>query len=78
MSVNSAQIRAARAMLRWSAEELARRADVGIQTVKRFELSSGVPPNRSSTLEKVIGTLEAAGIEFIGSPKDRPGIRLRR
>ena len=35
-----------------------------------------VPPSRSSTLLDVKAALEAAGIEFIGSPTDRPGIRL--
>ena len=72
------QIRAARAALRWSASELAKRSEVGTQTVKRFELSKGVPAGRTSTLEKLRLTLEAAGIEFIGTPEDGPGIRLRR
>ncbi len=42
----------------------------------RFEAVDTVPPSRSSTLLDIQGALEAAGIEFIGSPTDRPGIRL--
>jgi hypothetical protein len=37
--------------------------------------AEGIPPSRSSTLADVQATL-AAGIEFIGSPTDRPGIRF--
>jgi transcriptional regulator with XRE-family HTH domain len=74
--ITGTQIRAARAALRWSAETLSKKAKVGIQTIKRFEAADNVPPSRSSTLLDVQATLEAAGIEFIGSPTDRPGIRF--
>jgi len=55
---------------------LSKKADVGIQTIKRFEATDGIPPSRSSTLVEVQTALESAGIEFIGSPNDRPGIRF--
>jgi transcriptional regulator with XRE-family HTH domain len=74
--ITGTQIRAARAALRWSADVLAKKAKVGIQTVKRLEAVDGVPPSRSSTLLVVQAALEAAGIEFIGTPADQPGIRL--
>jgi transcriptional regulator with XRE-family HTH domain len=74
--IAGAQIRSARAMLRWSAQKLADRANVSVQTIKRFEAADGIPPSRSSTLLDVKAALEAAGIEFIGSPTDRPGIRF--
>jgi hypothetical protein len=76
MSITGAQIRAARAVLRWSAETLSKRAKVGIQTVKRLEAVDSISPSRSSTLQQVQATLEAAGIEFTGMPADRPGIRI--
>lgn len=75
--ITGAQIRAARAILRWTAAHLATEADVGIQTVMRFEAHDGVPPSRSSTLMDIQAALETAGIEFIGTPEDGPGIRLR-
>jgi transcriptional regulator with XRE-family HTH domain len=75
--ITGAQIRAARAALRWSAEVLASRAGLGIQTIKRLEQFDGVPPSRSSTLIDIQAALEAAGIEFIGTPDDGPGIRVR-
>ena len=76
--ITAAQIRAARAALRWTVVELSARAGVGVQTIKRFEASDGVPPSRSSTLLEVRKALEQAGIEFIGAPEDGPGVRLRR
>ena len=75
--ITGAQIRASRAVLRWSAEVLASRAHVGVQTVKRLEAADGVPSGRSTTLQEVQSALEAAGIEFIGTPTDGPGIRIR-
>ena len=75
--ITAAQLRAARAALRWSAETLARSAGVGVQTVKRIDLQEGVPGSRAATLLQLQRTLEAAGIEFIGTPDDGPGIRYR-
>jgi hypothetical protein len=54
-------------MLRWSAQELANRASVSVQAIKRFATGDAIPPSRSSTLLDVKAALEAAGIEFIGS-----------
>jgi len=70
------QIRIARTALRWSADELASRSGVGSRTIKRIEMDPGLPNSNVSTLVKLKATLEAAGIEFIGSPEDRPGIRI--
>jgi DNA-binding transcriptional regulator YiaG len=70
------QIRAARAGLRITAKELAERAGVSLPTIQRFEMVDGLPPSRSSTLLDVRAALEAAGIEFVGTPEEGPGIRL--
>lgn len=76
--LSARQIRAARALLGISAEQLARKAGVGSTTIKRFELSAGVPPSRSGTLDRVKAALEEAGIEFVGDPITSPGVRLRK
>jgi len=76
--ITGIQIRAARFALRLSAQELAERAGVSLPTIQRFEQVDGVPPSRSSTLLDVQKALETAGVEFIGTPEDGPGIRLRR
>jgi transcriptional regulator with XRE-family HTH domain len=76
--ITGAQIRAARAILRWSAETLAKKAGIGIQTVKRMEAVDDVPPGRATTLADVQHSLEAAGIEFISENGGCPGVRLRK
>ena len=75
--ISGVQIRAARAALRWTIEELAEKSGLGIRTIKRFEAVDGIPSSRTSTLVELKRTLEAAGIEFIGALDDNPGIRLR-
>ena len=56
---------------------LATRAGLGVQTIKRIEQSDGVPATRAITLMGIRAALEAAGIEFVGTPDDGPGIRFR-
>ena len=64
-------------MLRWSGEELAIRAGVSLSTIRRVESYSGIPEMQSvKTLIAIRSTLEAAGIEFIGTPDNNPGVRL--
>jgi transcriptional regulator with XRE-family HTH domain len=75
--ISSVQIRAARAFLRWSAAELAQFSGVGVATIRRLELADGVPSSNARTLDALQKTLEAAGIEFIGTPEDAPGVRLK-
>jgi hypothetical protein len=41
-----------------------------------IEGAAGIPSANAQTLQKIKVALEAAGIEFIGSPTDRPGIRI--
>lgn len=76
--ISGVQIRQARAALRLSVVDLAALAGIGVQTVVRLESVDGVPGGRASTLNTVQKALEAAGIEFIGSPEEGPGIRLWR
>lgn len=72
----SEQIKAARSLLDWDQKELATRANVGITTVKRLEARAGVVGGTMDTVVRLKDALEAAGIEFIGSPGDGPGVRL--
>ena len=71
------QIRSARAALRITASELGLAAGVSLPTVQRLEQHDGIPPSHSGTLQKIKSALEAAGIEFTGTPDDAPGIRIR-
>ena len=71
------QIRAARALLRWRAEDLAKRSAVGVATVRRAELSDGETSMTAANDAAVRRTLEAAGVEFIDQNGGGAGVRLR-
>ena len=73
--LTSDQIRAARALLRWSARELARKSGVHITTVQRMERGDGPVSGTVQTLAKVERALEDAGVEFTAQ-NGSPGVRL--
>lgn len=70
------QIRLARFGLRMSVQDLSDRTGISVRTLKRIEASDGVPNSSAQTIQSLQGALEAAGIEFIGTPDDAPGIRI--
>ena len=74
--ISSAQIRAARALLRWSAADLSAASGVGTATLQRMEVMDGVPSGQVRTLIAIKEALETAGVEFIGIPENDPGVRL--
>jgi len=73
----SYQLRAARAILRWSLEDLSKKTEIGTTTLKRFESGDGVPNGHLRNFETIKKVLEKAGIEFIGSLDDGAGVRLK-
>jgi len=74
--ITAEQIKAARAALGWKINEVAEQTGIGSATLKRYEASCGVPKSRKGHLNLLKDHFEAAGIEFIGTPDDRPGIRI--
>lgn len=75
--ITGAQIRAARALIKWSAKDLARAASVGIATVSRAEVMDGDPTVTTANLKAMQAALEAAGIEFIPGNGGGVGVRFR-
>ena len=75
--ISSGQIKAARAMLGWSALDLAAKSDVGPATIRRYEMQDGIPSANTRVLAKLRTALERAGIEFTGDPLINPGVTLR-
>lgn len=75
--VTGSQIRAGRSALQWSADKLAAEAGVVSKTIRRLESAPEVPQTTTGTLAKIQAALESAGIEFIGTPQDGRGIRMR-
>jgi hypothetical protein len=78
MSISSAQLRAARALLRWSALDLAKISKVGVATIRRVEVLEGAIPVTSVNEAALRTALEAAGVEFIDENGGGPGVRLRK
>jgi predicted transcriptional regulator len=76
--VSIRQIKAARALLDWSQEQLASAADVSIPTIKRLEANDGPLGGRGQTGEKILSSLAAAGVEFIDENGGGPGVRLKK
>ena len=75
-SITGAQIRAGRALIRWTAEDLARNADIGVATISRAETADGLPQMTLSNLAAVRRTLEGAGIKFIFEEDGALGVCL--
>jgi len=76
--LTSGQIRAARALLRWRAEDLARESAVGVATIRRAELAETQTSMTAANDLAVRRALEAAGVEFIDENGGGPGLRLRK
>ena len=73
--ISARQVRAARALLGWSQQELADRAVVSLTAVKRLEAGLGDP--RVSTVLAVRRALETAGVEFLAPAGGKgAGVRL--
>lgn len=73
--ITPAQSRAARALLEWSQEELARAAHLGLSTIRDFEKGRRTPSHNN--MLGIRTALEAAGVIFIPEDGEGVGVRLR-
>jgi predicted transcriptional regulator len=69
------QIRAARALLGWSQQQLADKAIVSLNAVTRLE--KGRVDSRVSTITALEKTLSKAGVEFLPPGEKGEGVRMR-
>jgi transcriptional regulator with XRE-family HTH domain len=68
------QLRAARAMLRWDQRQIAAKADVSRETIKRLEKMDGpLLDARGATLAAIQDAFERAGVAFT----DDNGVSLK-
>jgi len=75
--ITSSQLKAARAMTGLTVRELAEQSNIAFSTLVRLESAGNeVPAGNIETFKKLMKAFEQAGIEFIGTPDDRPGVRL--
>jgi transcriptional regulator with XRE-family HTH domain len=73
--ITPAQCRAARGLINWTQDDLAKAAEIGVVTVRLFETGKAEP--RSATLTVLRQALEAAGVQFIPKNGGGAGVRLK-
>jgi hypothetical protein len=76
--ISSAQMRAARALLRWTALDLAHASKVGVATIRRAEVVDGEIPVTLANEGAIRRALEVAGIQFIEDNGGGEGVRFRK
>ena len=76
--LQSAQMRAARALLDWRQDDLARKAKIGLATIQRLEKGEGPLMAHVSTVLKIEACLKKAGIVFLDNDTGQGiGVRLK-
>jgi len=71
--ISGAQIRAARALLKWSVRKLSEQCRISQSAIARGEQVNGTPPMQARNLNTIRQVFEEHGIEFLGLD----GVRLR-
>ena len=71
MHLTTQQLKAARALLEWTQEDLAEKARISLATVRRLEAVPGPIKGTAATMVMFVEAIEDAGIELIGP--DRAG-----
>lgn len=69
-----AQCRAARALLDWKLDDLAKAAAVGVNTISRYERGGEALHKTVLAMQRA---MEAAGVQFIPTNGGGPGVRLK-
>jgi hypothetical protein len=76
--ISSAQMRAARALIRWTALDLARASKVGVATIRRAEVVDGEIPVTLANEAALRQAFAAAGIDFIDENGGGEGVRFHK
>ena len=80
--ITAGQLRASRALLGIDQRRLAEQAGLSLPTIQRMEASEGVIRGNVDSLMKLVGALDALGIELItdntASQSGGRGVRLKR
>lgn len=74
----SVQIRAGRALIRWTAEDLAKASALAVTTIRRAELTERQTSLTAANDLAIRHALETAGVEFIAENGGGAGVRLRK
>jgi transcriptional regulator with XRE-family HTH domain len=72
----AAQIRAARVLLGWRQQDLAKAAKIGLATLARIEQGQGIAQAHVATIVRIQAALERKGLRFINKA-DEIGVALQ-
>jgi predicted transcriptional regulator len=78
LKVSIRQIKAARALVGWSQDDLADKSGVSSPTIKRLEAVDGELGGRADTGAALVAALQKAGVEFIAENGGGAGVRMRK
>jgi hypothetical protein len=78
LSILGAQMRAARALLRWSASDLVRESGVSLATIHRAETVDGKTAMTLANASAIRRAFEDAGVELIEENGGGIGARLKQ
>ncbi len=70
------QMRAGRALLGWTQQDLAANSGLSLSAIQRIEIAKF--KGRPDTIQQIVATLESAGIIFIPENGEGRGVRLRK
>jgi transcriptional regulator with XRE-family HTH domain len=76
--LQSAQIRAARALLGWRQGDLAKAAKTGLATIARIEQMDGLAQGHVATIIRIQNALGRAGIRFTEGEGGSYGVLLEK
>src|SRR6476620_12323517 len=77
--LTAAQIRAGRALLKWSAMQLSEQCGVSYAAIQRAEAGEGLPNMQVRNLAAIKRALEDGGVVFLDdNDGGGPGVRLKR
>ena len=77
-TILGAQMRAARALLRWAASDLVRESGVSLSTIHRAEAVDGKTAMTIANAAAIRRAFENAGVELIDENGAGPGARLKQ
>jgi hypothetical protein len=77
-TILGAQMRAARALLRWAAADLVRESGVSLSTIHRAEAFDGKTAMTIANAAAIRRAFENAGVELIDENGGGPGVRLKQ
>jgi transcriptional regulator with XRE-family HTH domain len=76
--LQASQLRAARALLGWRQEDLAKASKTALATIARIEQGEGPAQGRVSTIIRIQDALQHAGIRFIEDDGEGFGVSLKK